>query len=105
MVEHHSRENEDPVHVTLIHLLQQCLLASILVQVQTGCAPVRWSQYFALVSPKTYQNSYNEESQQLDPIQIKGTITEGTSVALQTRRGRKQKASNRINMMKETHFA
>ena len=38
-----------------------------------------------------------EESQQLDPIQIQGTITEGTPVALRTRGGRQQKAPNRIN--------
>jgi hypothetical protein len=38
-----------------------------------------------------------EESQQLDPIQIQETITEGTPVALRTRRSRQQKAHNRIN--------
>jgi hypothetical protein len=38
-----------------------------------------------------------EESQQLDPIQIQGTIGEGTPVALRTRTGGQQKAPNRIN--------
>ena len=38
-----------------------------------------------------------EESQHLDQIQIQGTITEGTLVALRTRRCRQQKAPNRIN--------
>ena len=38
-----------------------------------------------------------EESQQLDPVQIQGTITDGKPVALRTRKGRQQKAPNRIN--------
>jgi hypothetical protein len=38
-----------------------------------------------------------DESQPLDPIQIQGTITEGTPVALRTRRGRQQTAPIRIN--------
>ena len=38
-----------------------------------------------------------DKSQQLDPIQIQGTITEGTPVALRTRGGRQQKEPNRIN--------
>jgi hypothetical protein len=38
-----------------------------------------------------------DESQQLDPIQIQGTITKGTRITLRTKRGRQQKAPNRIN--------
>ena len=39
----------------------------------------------------------NEESQQLNPTQIQGTITEDTPVALRTRRGRQQKVPISIN--------
>ena len=38
-----------------------------------------------------------EESQQLNPIQIQGTITEDTPVALRTRRCRQQAVPIRIN--------
>ena len=38
-----------------------------------------------------------EESQQLNPIQIQGTITEDTPVALRTRRCRQQKVPTRIH--------
>ena len=46
------------------------------------------------LSPMT---EVREESQQLNPIQIQGTITEDTPVALRTRRSRQQTAPIRSN--------